>query len=194
MFFPLLVRRGSSLLPRGLEQAAAKPGSLLLCRSTSDSPFDRQAEPQRRCLQRGDYSQAGPWPVQREVYSFPCSLQSSPTSSSTFGAGVEERICPWMPSQLHLEHYESLLFTRDKLQRFTFCASPPASTPFHWGSRNAWEDKSRSERCEKTKPADIQALWFLPAQILNCRAKAQGFTVSPATAELMFPGVGMWWA
>lgn len=117
----------------------------------------------------------------------PCRVPSHQVS--TFGLCVEERIYPWMPSQLHSDHYKSLLFTRDKLQRFIFCASPQASTLCQ-GSRNNWDDKLISQTCarqlwiqqwfkrkqttQKKTPTDIQMCFFsVSSRAAGCKPRVQ---------------------
>lgn len=110
----------------------------------------------------------------------PASHRAPPPQASTSRQGVEERICPWKLSQLHLDHYKSS-DTINILGKFA-----RASTPLHQEQvgreSHTWEvcqvSLNFTTASEKTKSA---ATGF----------EIPGFPVSLGIAEPIFPEFGM---
>lgn len=156
---------------------------LLLCGSTSNLPFDRQADPQRRV--------SVTWRLQHSLLSWsvacarfipsPALCRVPSHRSSTFGQSVEERFAP----NASTTSFRALrVFTRDKLNNSHFVQAHqhpllPAGAP-----GTAGKDNPKAARCARhplisqgfksEQNTQAFACWcFLPIQIWSCRMRAQ---------------------
>lgn len=130
---------------------------------------DRQTH-RNGCLVLAEHSQA----QQGGIIPSPAPHRAPPCQASTSGQGVEERIYPWKPSQLHLEHYKSP-------GTINILGKPSgASTPLHWGCRNKWEENPTPERCAKYPRISPQLQWKQNQRPLRLRGCALYPFGSPA--------------